>query len=109
MKKQKQKYWLCEFFKRCGEDENTYHYIYSDKNLKEMGHEDDDNDYKILSQFFLNKITPDDQDGNSYWHFDSLVRFDGMQEVKPNEFKTLQKAGVYVNGDNLMFNYEKGQ
>ena len=27
------KYWLCEFFKRYGEDENTYHYIFSDKNI----------------------------------------------------------------------------
>jgi hypothetical protein len=59
----------------------THTLFYSDLDLKES-HEDDDNDYKILSQFFLNKITPDDQDGNDYWHFDSLVRFDGMQEVK---------------------------
>ena len=27
------KYWLCEFYKRYGEDENTYHYIFSDKNI----------------------------------------------------------------------------
>ena len=27
---------------------------------------------------------------------------------KPYEFKTLQRAKVYVNGENLMFDYEKG-
>ena len=37
-----------------------------------------------------------------------LVRFDGMEEVEPYEFKTLQRAKVYVNGENLMFDYEKG-
>jgi len=109
MTKEKQKYWLCEFFKRCGEDENSYYYIYSDKNLKDMGYEDDKDDYKILSQFFLDKITPDDEDGGSYWHFESLVQFQGMEEIDQSEFETLQKVGVYVNGDNLMFNYEKGE
>lgn len=109
MEKEKNKYWLCEFFKRYGEDENTYYYIYSDKNLKDMGYEDDNDDYKILSQFFLDKITPDDQDGNDYWHFESLVSFQGMEEVDQSDFKTLERVGVYVNSDNLMFNYEKGE
>jgi hypothetical protein len=45
----KQKYWLCEFFKRYGEEENSHYYIYSDKNLKDMGYENDKDDYKILS------------------------------------------------------------
>ena len=108
------KYFLCEFFKRSGEDENTYHYIYSDKNLKQMKYKGNDKyDHIILSQFFLQKITPDDEDDFStshYWTNDglSLVRFDGMEEVEPYEFKTLQRAKVYVNGENLMFNYEKG-
>ena len=108
------KYFLCEFFKRSGEDENTYHYIYSDKNLKQMKYKGNDkDDHIILSQFFLQKITPKDEDDFStshYWTNDglSLVRFDGMEEVKPYEFKTLQRAKVYVNGENLMFDYEKG-
>ena len=40
-----------------------------------------------------------------YWTVDgmSLVRFDGMQEVKPIEFDILKKARVYVNGDTLPF------
>ena len=40
-----------------------------------------------------------------YWTNDgmSLVRFDGMQEVKPIEFDILRKARVYVNGDFLPF------
>ena len=52
------KYWLCEFFKRYGEDENTYHYIFSDKNIKDMKYKGNGDDHKILSQFFLQKITP---------------------------------------------------
>ena len=38
-----------------------------------------------------------------YWTNDgtALVRFDGMQEVKPSEFDILRKARVYVNGDVL--------
>ena len=51
------KYWLCEFFKRYGEDENTYHYIFSDKNIKDMKYKGNGDDHKILSQFFLQKIT----------------------------------------------------
>ena len=52
-----------------------------------------------------------DKDGADYWTNDgmSLVRFDGMEKVNPSEFKTLQRAGVYVNGKNLMFNYKKGE
>ena len=40
-----------------------------------------------------------------YWTTDgmSLVRFDGMQEIKPIEFDTLRKVRVYVNGDTLPF------
>ena len=100
------KYWLCEFFKRYGEDENTYHYIFSDKNIKDMGYNGEDDDHKILSQFFLQRIYKKDRDTfspNMYWTNDgmSLVRFDGMEEVKPSEFSTLQKAKVYVCGDTL--------
>ena len=100
------KYWLCEFFKRYGEDENTYHYIFSDKNIDDMKYKGEDDDYKILSQFFLQKIYKKDRDTNSphmYWTNDgtALVRFDGMQEVKPSEFDILRKARVYVNGDVL--------
>ena len=111
MKNKKQKYWLCEFFKRYGEEENTYYYIYSDDNLKQMKYKNEKDDHKILSQFFLQKITEEDKDGADYWTNDgmSLVRFDGMEKVNPSEFKTLQKAGVYVNGENLMFNYKKGE
>jgi len=105
------KYWLCEFFKRCGEDENTYHYIFSDKNIKDMKYKGKDDDHLILSQFFLNKITKKDKDnvkgyGSDYWHYDSLVRFDGMQEVKPEEFDILRKARVHVNGTKLPFDYK---
>jgi hypothetical protein len=32
-----------------------------------------------------------------------------MEEIDQSEFETLQKVGVYVNSDNLMFNYEKGE
>ena len=100
------KYYLCDFFKRYGEDENTYQYIFSDKNIKDMGYTGEDDDHKILSQFFLQKIYKKDRDKFSpsmYWTNDgmSLVRFDGMEEVKPSEFSTLQKAKVYVNGDTL--------
>ena len=97
------KYWLCEFFKRYGEDENTYHYIFSDKNIKDMKYKGNGDDHKILSQFFLQKITPLAREGSSYWTTDgmSLVRFDGMQEVKPSEFSTLEKARVYVCGNTL--------
>ena len=102
----KQKYWLCEFMTRSGEDEYYDRYIYSDKNLKDMGYEDDKDDHKILSQFFLQKIYKKDRDkwsGNMYWtnSMDALVRFDGMQEVKPSEFSTLEKARVYVCGNTL--------
>ena len=100
------KFYLCEFFKRYGEDENTYHYIFSDKNIDDMKYKGEDDDYKILSQFFLQKIYKKDRDTNSphmYWTNDgtALVRFDGMQEVKPSEFDILRKARVYVNGDVL--------
>ena len=107
------KYFLCEFFKRSGEDENTYHYIFSDKNIKDMKYKGNGDDHKILSQFFLQDFTKksrDDMSPHMYWTTDgmSLVRFDGMEEVEPYEFKTLQRAKVYVNGENLMFDYEKG-
>lgn len=105
--KDKNKYWICEFFRRSGEEEYSQYYIYSDKNLKDMGYENDKDDYKILSQFYLHKLTPDDEDGGSYWYYESLVEFRGMEEVNPSEFETLKKVGVYVNGDELMFDYEK--
>ena len=102
------KYWLCEFFKRYGEDENTYHYIFSNRNIDDMGYTGEDDDHKILSQFFLQRIYKKDRDkwsGNMYWtnSMDALVRFDGMQEVKPIEFDILRKVRVYVNGDFLPF------
>ena len=107
----KQKYWLCEFFERCGDNEYYHRYIYSDKNLKDMGYEDEKDDYKILSQFFLQKITPEDFEDwkGTYWLGDKLVSFCNWDKVNPNEFKTLQKAGVYVNGDKLMFDWDKGE
>ena len=100
------KYYICEFFKRYGEDENTYHYIFSNRNIDDMGYTGEDDDHKILSQFFLQKIYKKDRDkwsGNMYWtnSMDALVRFDGMQEVKPSEFSTLEKARVYVCGNTL--------
>ena len=100
------KYYICEFFKRYGEDENTYHYIFSNRNIDDMGYTGEDDDHKILSQFFLQKITPLAREGSSYWTTDgmSLVRFDGMQEVKPSEFSTLEKARVYVCGSTLPLN-----
>ena len=51
------------------------------------------------------KITPLAREGSSYWTNDgmALVRFDGMQEVKPIEFDILRKVRVYVNGDFLPF------
>ena len=101
------KYWLCEFFKRCGEDENTYRYIFSDKNIRDMKYKGGGDDHLILSQFFLNKFKPSDREGGSYWmHGESLVRFDGMEEVKPEEFDILRKARVYVNGTKLPFDYK---
>jgi|TARA_R100000455_G_C6205996_1_gene75133 hypothetical protein len=113
MKNKKQKYWLCEFMTRSGEDEYYDRYIYSDKNLKDMGYEDDKDDYKILSQFFLQKITPKNFEGwkGTYWKncYTKLVSFNSMKEVKPRQFKTLNLAGVYVNPDKLMFNYKKGK
>ena len=101
------KYWLCEFFKRYGEDENTYHYIFSDKNLRDMKFKGEGDDHLILSQFFLNKFKPSDREGGSYWmNGTALVRFDGMEEVKPEEFDILRKARVYVNGTKLPFDYK---
>ena len=78
---------------------------FSDKNIKDMKYKGNGDDHKILSQFFLQKITPLAKEGSSYWTTDgmSLVRFDGMQEVKPIEFDILRKARVYVNGDFLPF------
>ena len=69
----------------------------------------EDDDHKILSQFFLQRIYKKDRDkwsGNMYWtnSMDALVRFDGMQEVKPSEFSTLEKARVYVCGSTLPLN-----
>jgi hypothetical protein len=110
--KKKQKYWLCEFFERCGDNEHFHRYIYSDKNLKDMGYEDEKDDYKILSQFFLHKITPEDfyEWKQTYWlGGEKLVSFYNWDKVNPSEFKTLQKAGVYVNGDKLMFDWDKGE
>ena len=106
-----QKYWLCEFFERCGDNEYYHRYIYSDKNLKDMGYEDEKDDYKILSQFFLFKITPEDFEDwkGAYWLGHKLVSFYNWDKVNPSEFKTLQKAGVYVNGDKLMFDWDKGE
>ena len=103
------KYYICEFFKRYGEDENTYHYIFSNRNIDDMGYTGEDDDHKILSQFFLQRIYKKDRDkwsGNMYWtnSMDALVRFDGMQEVKPSEFSTLEKARVYVCGSTLPLN-----
>ena len=101
------KYWLCEFFKRCGNDENTYHYIFSDKNIRDMKFKGEGDDHLILSQFFLNKFKPSDREGGSYWmNGTALVRFDGMEEVKPEEFDILRKARVYVNGTKLPFDYK---
>ena len=91
MTKEKNKYWICEFFRRSGREYSQY-FIYSDKNLKDMGYEDVGDDYKILSQFYL-QITPDDS-GDSYWYYESLVEFKGMEEVDPSKFETLKKAGV---------------
>ena len=53
----------------------------------------------------LQKKNRDDMSPHMYWTTDgmSLVRFDGMQEVKPIEFDILRKARVYVNGDFLPF------
>ena len=102
------KYFLCEFFKRSGEDENTYHYIFSHKNIKDMKYKGNGDDHKILSQFFLQDFTKksrDDMSPHMYWTTDgmSLVRFVGMQVVEPFEFDILKKARVYVNGDTLPF------
>ena len=108
----KEKYWLCEFFERYGDNENYHRYIYSYKNLKDMGYEDEKDDYKILSQFFLHKITPKDfyEWKQTYWlGGEKLVSFYNWDKVNPSEFKTLQKAGVYVNGDKLMFDWDKGE
>ena len=33
----------------------------------------------------------------------------GEQKMKTSQLKMLSKAGVYVNGDKLMFNYKKGK
>ena len=87
------------------EELGMIHYIFSDKNIKDMKYKGNGDDHKILSQFFLQKITPLAREGSSYWTTDgmSLVRFDGMQEVKPIEFDILRKARVYVNGDFLPF------
>jgi hypothetical protein len=74
-----------------------------------MKYKNEDDDHLILSQFFLNKITKKDKDGSDYWHYDSLVRFDGMEEVKPEEFDILRKARVYVNGTKLPFDYKNNK
>ena len=60
-------------------------------------------------RYYHNSFTKDNtisKKGSSYWTTDgmSLVRFDGMQEVKPIEFDILRKARVYVNGDFLPLN-----
>ena len=99
MKTKKQKYWLCEFYEKAGEDEYYHRYIYSDKNFKDMGYEDDKDDYKILSQFFLQKITPKDFFNwkGTYWKncYTRVVGFNSMEEVKPSQFKTLKLVVIF--------------
>jgi hypothetical protein len=113
MKNKKQKYWLCTFMTRSGEDEYYNKYIYSDKNLKDMGYEDDKDDHKILSQFFLQKIKKSDSNDwkGTYWKncYTRLVSFENMEEVKPSQFKMLRNLGIYANGDKLMFDYKRNK
>ena len=65
-----------------------------------MKYKGNGDDHKILSQFFLQKITPLAKKVQVIGLLMGChLRFDGMQEVKPIEFDILRKARVYVNGD----------
>tara|TARA_B100000780_G_scaffold73372_1_gene49193 strand:+ start:108 stop:482 length:375 start_codon:yes stop_codon:yes gene_type:complete len=94
------KYWMCEFHERNGEHEYTFRHIYSDKNLEDIKHEGDDHEYRILSHFFHENLSLDDEDGSAYWTGDGcrLVRFDGMTQCFKKDFKVMEMCGVYSVG-----------
>jgi hypothetical protein len=96
------KYWMCEFHEQNGEHEYTFRHIYNDQQLEDLGHEGDDNDYNILSHFFYENISKDDEEFGAYWTGDMsrLVRFDGMTQCFKRDFKVMERCGVYRVGDN---------
>lgn len=91
------KFWLCKFHQRYGEMEHYMYGIYSSKDLENMNYKSEDDELKLLSEFFGEPFTMKDEEGGSYWTKDgmSLVRFDGMINIKKSELKTLEKVGVY--------------
>ena len=91
---------MCEFHERNGEHEYTFRHIYSDKNLEDIKHEGDDHEYRILSHFFHENLSLDDEDGSAYWTGDGcrLVRFDGMTQCFKKDFKVMEMCGVYSCG-----------
>ena len=98
------KYWMCEFREQNGEDEYAHRHIYSDQHLEDIKHEGDDHDYRILSHFFHENLSLNDEESGSYWIANGckLVRFEGMVEVKKKDFKVMELCGVYsVGGKDL--------
>ena len=103
------KYTMYEFHEQNGEHEYIHRYIYSDKNLKDMGY-DDENDHVLLSAFYLDSINADDyDDSGAYWTSDGmrLVSIYNYVDVKPSQFKTLRLAGVYVEDENKEYEKQK--
>ena len=99
------KYFLFEFHEQNGELEYTHNHIYSDTFLKNAGinikneddHNVDKNKTKLLSYFFGN-ISEDDNDGDDhYWINERLVSYEGFEEIKKSELKTLQKGRIYCD------------
>lgn len=93
------KYWMYGFHEQNGEHEYIHRYIYSDKSLKDMGYHDEEDDIKILSNFFGDEFSEDNTSGTAYWTNDGmrLVYVYNVVEVKPEQFETLELAGVYVH------------
>jgi len=99
------KYYLFEFHEQNGEFEYTHHHIYSDTFLKGVGinikneneHNAEKKQTKLLSYFFGN-ISEDDNDGDDhYWINERLVSYEGFEEVKESELKTLEKGHIYCD------------
>ena len=90
------KYYLCEFHEQNGEFEYTHHHVYSDKFFKKLGIKDSGKDhFKILNHFFGN-LDENNNDGyENYWTNERLVCFNGIEEIKENEIKTLKKVHIY--------------
>ena len=101
------KYYLCEFLECNGEFEYNHHHVYSDKFLNKLGmkkiNNEENNDVekkqvKLLNLFFANIKVEEDTDGSEvYSTFERQVSYQGLQEIKQSELKTLEKGHIYCD------------